>query len=54
VRVEPLHEIVRLHYRHRFDPRGLPEAERDALRRSAETWIRETADAASALPARTP
>jgi hypothetical protein len=28
---EPLRKILRLHYRHRFDPRGLSEQERQAL-----------------------
>jgi hypothetical protein len=31
----PLGELLRLHYRHRFDPRGLSAAEREELRRRA-------------------
>ena len=43
VKVEPLQAIVALHYRHRFDPHGLPSEDRQALRRAAETWIEEAA-----------
>ena len=50
VRLEPLHGIVALHYRHRFDPRGLAAAERDALRRAAETWIEDAAASSSDPP----
>ena len=31
----PLRELLRLHYRHRFDPRGLSAAEREELKRKA-------------------
>ena len=31
---EPLEELLRLHYRHRFDPQGLVAEEREALRRN--------------------
>ncbi len=34
-----LRELARLHYRHRFDPEGLPPAERDALRALAHAWL---------------
>lgn len=34
-----LRQIMRLHYRHRFDPAGLPEAERAALRAQAHGWL---------------
>jgi protein-glutamine gamma-glutamyltransferase len=36
---EPLENILRLHYRHRFDPRGLTPAERQELRRQVETLL---------------
>jgi protein-glutamine gamma-glutamyltransferase len=32
---DPLLELLRLHYRYRFDPRGLKQDEREALRREA-------------------
>ncbi len=47
--LEPLHGIVALHYRHRFDPRGLASSERDALRQAAETWL--DSEGASTAPA---
>jgi hypothetical protein len=34
-----LPQLVRLHYRHRFDPAGLPVAEREALRDEALAWL---------------
>ena len=34
-----LRELARLHYRHRFDPTGLPAAERTALRDDALAWL---------------
>ena len=36
---EPLQELLRLHYRHRFDPRGLSAPEREALTREAKTCL---------------
>ena len=35
----PLCEITRLHYRYRFDPQGLREADREELRRGAEAVL---------------
>lgn len=34
-----LQQLARLHYRHRFDPAGLPAAERETLRRGALAWL---------------
>jgi hypothetical protein len=34
-----LQQLARLHYRHRFDPAGLPAAEREALRDEALAWL---------------
>jgi len=34
-----LQRLARLHYRHRFDPAGLPAAERVALRNEALAWL---------------
>jgi hypothetical protein len=34
-----LRPLVRLHYRHRFDPQGLPAPERAALRAQALSWL---------------
>jgi len=36
---QPLHQLVRLHYRLRFDPRGLTAPERDDLRRQARDCL---------------
>jgi len=35
----PLRELLHLHYRHRFDPRGLSREEREALRREAKVCL---------------
>ena len=37
----PLQELLWLHYRHRFDPRGLSAAEREQLRREAKACLEE-------------
>jgi hypothetical protein len=34
-----LQQLARLHYRHRFDPAGLPAAERETLRAQALAWL---------------
>jgi hypothetical protein len=34
-----LQELLRLHYCHRFDPRGLSGKEREALTREAKTCL---------------
>jgi len=39
VATEPLRDIARLHYRHRFDPAGLSAGERDMLRSIARAWL---------------
>jgi hypothetical protein len=36
---QPLRDLLALHYRHRFDPLGLDPAERETLRREAETCL---------------
>ena len=36
---EALQQLARLHYRHRFDPAGLPAAEREILRTQAFAWL---------------
>jgi hypothetical protein len=36
---QPLQELLRLHYIHRFDPRGLSEQEREALTREAKICL---------------
>jgi hypothetical protein len=33
---QQLRELLRLHYRYRFDPQGLAPPDREALRRGAE------------------
>jgi len=39
VRASELVELAGLHYRHRFDPAGLPPPERERLKVSAERWL---------------
>ncbi len=39
ISVVPLQDLLRLHYRYRFDPRGLPASERDALATQAQRWL---------------
>jgi hypothetical protein len=39
--VRSLPELLAWHYRLRFDPRGLPEAERAQLRARAKTWLEQ-------------
>ncbi len=34
-----LHKVLRLHYRYRFDPQGLDETDREALRREAKACL---------------
>ncbi len=36
---QPLQDLLRLHYRHRFDPQGLNQAERETLRREVEACL---------------
>jgi transglutaminase-like putative cysteine protease len=38
-RAEALPALLRLHYRHRFDPAGLPAEEREQLRRGVSLWL---------------
>ena len=46
--LERLRRLARLHYRHRFDPDGLPAAERSALRGEALSWLAQHPAAAEA------
>jgi hypothetical protein len=39
VDVEPVVEILALHYRYRFDPEGLSPVERQALRVNVQNWL---------------
>jgi hypothetical protein len=41
-----LRELLRLHYRYRFDPRGLDDSERESLRREARNWLQRVGPAA--------
>ncbi len=41
IATEPLHSILKLHYRYRFDPRGISPAERSALRSNVHSWLAE-------------
>ena len=47
VSVTALAPLLALHYRYRFDPRGLPSTDRDALAASAHGWLTEHARAPS-------
>jgi hypothetical protein len=39
----PLQELLNLHYRFRFDPRGLSQTDREALRRDASACLAKLA-----------
>jgi len=39
--IEPLHSILKLHYRYRFDPRGISPSERSALRSEVNVWLED-------------
>jgi transglutaminase-like putative cysteine protease len=39
--IEPLHSILELHYRYRFDPQGISPSERSALRSKVNVWLEE-------------
>jgi hypothetical protein len=41
----PLRELLRLHYRHRFDPHGLSPEERETLKREAKVYLDKLARA---------
>jgi hypothetical protein len=41
VSTEPLHALLVLHYRYRFDPDGVTERERSALRSRAQSWLEQ-------------
>jgi len=53
VAVTPLHPLLELHYRYRFDPAGLVGAERERLRVEAEAWLAAHATAPASPPATT-
>ena len=44
ISVDPLHELLRLHYRYRFDPHGLSAPEREALAVEAQRWLQAHAN----------
>ncbi len=48
---EPLQEVLRLHYRHRFDPLGLDAVDRENLRVQTGHCLRTLAAQAKAVPA---
>lgn len=41
IAIEPLQSILEIHYRYRFDPRGISAAERSALRSDVQSWLEE-------------
>ena len=47
----PLHELLRLHYRYRFDPQGLSHTDREELRREAQECLNKLAQLEKAVPA---
>lgn len=48
----PMEEILQLHYRYRFDPLGLSEADREALQRETRACLAELARTEAILSAR--
>jgi transglutaminase-like putative cysteine protease len=49
-----LPSLLALHYRHRFDPAGLPAVERQRLRAEAQAWLAAHASARASPPAAAP
>lgn len=47
----PLEEVLRLHYRHRFDPLGLDAGDREALRRETSRCLETLATLGTVAPA---
>lgn len=43
-----LEAIYRLHYRHRFDPNGLPQEQRQELARKVSLWLQENSQSGNA------
>ena len=43
VSIEPLHTILALHYRYRFDPEGITRAEKEELTSSVHLWLEQHA-----------
>jgi len=41
ISTEPLQSILKLHYRYRFDPGGISQSERSALRSGVNVWLEE-------------
>ncbi|UCF01317.1 MAG: transglutaminase domain-containing protein, partial [Deltaproteobacteria bacterium] len=41
ISTEPLQSILKLHYRYRFDPKGISQSERSALRSNVSVWLEE-------------
>jgi hypothetical protein len=41
ISTEPLQSILKLHYRYRFDPGGISQSERSALRSNVNVWLEE-------------
>jgi len=41
ISTEPLQSIVELHFRYRFDPKGISPSERSALRSNVNVWLEE-------------
>lgn len=39
ISIETLQSILKLHYRYRFDPKGISPAERSALRSNVQSWL---------------
>ena len=47
---EPLRALLKLHYRHRFDPQGLTPVEREAMRRAAQQALDEIPSSSRSSP----
>lgn len=48
---DPLRALLRLHYRYRFDPEGLDDADREELRRAARECLEKLSRAEQRVPA---
>lgn len=43
ISIPPLHAMLRLHYRYRFDPQGISEAEKVTLGQEVQSWLEKQA-----------
>lgn len=47
ISIDPLHAILALHYRYRYDPRGISPAEKSTLETNVSLWLEENKNRAA-------